>query len=622
MFSSPISTYMERSETLTRLRMDHGHHDNESRFPPEFEKSAPKNAKEMICWCLQRDPAKRPSAEDLLKSDLLPRKIEVEQRYLEEALELLNNPQTEGGMTQIVDALFDRPTPDIVELTFDTDTAVKANNIDNASQSLIRAVKDVRSNSITSNSITSMSNLSLVAATSALHRSRNAMNTGRGVGGKGMMKRARMRAAGVIAMTSASSAAVEGNLDGVLGSDPRIVSSICSRLENIFKYHGAVLLKAPLLRPRHSSSEIGLFAGGPAELLNRRGLVLTLSEDLTASFARAVGRGGSAASNIKRYDIGKVYHKAIAGGHPRESLEASFDIVQDDSSVRTTHFEAEALLVVSQAMSLSLHVPLALPFGTTAPMWYLRISHTRLADAIIEICEIRTDMLKKHVLNLFSQLTAPTPSSVFQFITATRRKRSMSRDISATRESLLDSFILEATEKYGLSKTSSERLSLFIKDCLPFPPKIGDALLKLKSTLSKLSKLENKETDVLRWYKRFEDAGRVVKHLQSLFETLKEASIVPTIDSPGTKTNGKRFSRPLFVSLDLGLRQKRRHFHGHLIFQCIAIPSDYFDQPYSDTLETNETFLSSSGPGIKIAEVRECVIFLIWRLASRTPFMF
>ena len=47
-----------------------------------------------------------------------------------EALELLSNPQSEGGLTQaIVDAIFLRKTSDIDEFTYDTDTAVKANNI-------------------------------------------------------------------------------------------------------------------------------------------------------------------------------------------------------------------------------------------------------------------------------------------------------------------------------------------------------------------------------------------------------------------------------------------------------------------------------------------------------------
>ena len=44
----------------------------------------------------------------------------------------------------------------------------------------------------------------------------------------------------------------------------------------------------------------------------------------------------------------------MAGGHPKESLEASFDIVQDEANCRGHQLEAEALLVVCQVMS---HVP-------------------------------------------------------------------------------------------------------------------------------------------------------------------------------------------------------------------------------------------------------------------------
>ena len=47
-----------------------------------------------------------------------------------EALELLRNPQAEGGVAQaIVDAIFSRKNSDIVEFTYDTDSAVKANSI-------------------------------------------------------------------------------------------------------------------------------------------------------------------------------------------------------------------------------------------------------------------------------------------------------------------------------------------------------------------------------------------------------------------------------------------------------------------------------------------------------------
>ena len=42
----------------------------------------------------------------------------------------------------------------------------------------------------------------------------------------------------------------------------------------------------------------------------------------------------------------------MAGGHPKESLEATFDIVQDEGSIRGHQLEAETLLSVSQVMTL------------------------------------------------------------------------------------------------------------------------------------------------------------------------------------------------------------------------------------------------------------------------------
>jgi hypothetical protein len=63
-----------------------------------------------------------------------------------------------------------------------------------------------------------------------------------------------------------------------------------------------------------------------------------------------VGRGGRAPSNLKRYDIAQVYHKSVAGGHPLEALEASFDIIQDGPDVKGHQLETEAIMVVCQVM--------------------------------------------------------------------------------------------------------------------------------------------------------------------------------------------------------------------------------------------------------------------------------
>lgn len=453
-----------------------------------------------------------------------------------------------------------------------------------------------------------MSNISTVAASSALNRARNASNIGKGIGVKGILKRSRIRMAGIIASSAAASIAIDGNLDGVIGKDPRVVEMITARLATIFKSHGAVHLKAPLLRPRYSSSDKTII-GGPAEVLNRRGVPLYLAEDLTGSFARAVGRGGQSTSSLKRYEIDRVYHKSISGGHPRTNMEASFDIIQDDSSLKSYFLEAEAITVASQAMSL-LEIPTSrdLPFGAQSPLWYLRLTHTRLADGILDICGIKEDALKRLCLRLFTELTAPTPNSLFEFVAPpARRKRSSSRELTlATRPEKLDEFLLAATEKNGLTKSAANRLRLLLQNCMPLPSNMNLAIKALKDGLTSISKNHDGKEPDTRWFKRLEDVVRILNNLENLSKTFQSVGITPLFDSrmEGSSTNNG-YNCPLFISLDLGLRQRRKHYHGQLFFQCIAIPSNYFDScrpSDGESFITNDTILSSSGKGIKVAE--------------------
>lgn len=80
---------MERSETLAKLRGDTSNSENngpensgstdckdylelrQNRFPDSFIGSTPENAQRIILWCLEQDPQKRPSSQELLKASLL-----------------------------------------------------------------------------------------------------------------------------------------------------------------------------------------------------------------------------------------------------------------------------------------------------------------------------------------------------------------------------------------------------------------------------------------------------------------------------------------------------------------------------------------------------------------------
>lgn len=96
------------------------------------------------------------------------------------------------------------------------------------------------------------------------------------------MKRAAQRVAGVFANAAAASAAIEGSFDGIHGADPKAVEYVKNKLISVFESHGAVHIRSPLLRPRpHYSVTVGV--SGPAEIMDRRGSILLLPEDLTVS---------------------------------------------------------------------------------------------------------------------------------------------------------------------------------------------------------------------------------------------------------------------------------------------------------------------------------------------------
>ena len=590
MFHPPFQTYMERAETLTRLRGDHASrvsignprtmasHDfcalAAERFTPNFISSTTEQCQRIILWCLEREPKSRPNAEDLLASELLPRKIELERRYLEEALELLTTSQSESYL-QIIDALFVRQQADVVEATFDTDVAVKANVRTDLTEDLMRAISEIRMGAVDIASLRTlaMNPCSFLAATYSLKRSRQAGKVGgfgKGIG----MKRSSQRTAGIYAMRAATSAAITGTMDGVLGSDPFVVETVCEKLKAIFHMHGASRLQNPLLRPRPNHSSGSSTTGGPAEVLSSRGVVLSLPEDLTVTFARAVSRGGSATSNLKRYDIDRVYHKSIAGGHPRECLEASFDIIHENIDVDL--LESEVIVVIAQAISF---LP---PYRNNtilngkevdAPIpWYLRLNHTRLSDCILDLCQIPLkETIRRSCFHMLTKFTSPTP----RLLSLTHNEK---QDEKKSRIERVSSSLDELVKKHGMPKSSAERFLAFVSKCVPLHHDISTSIEMLKQGLSEIRKVEPKLADPKR-LKRFEDAAKSLKSVKCLVELLEKMHVGPLLFRDKVDGSQLTLRRPLYLALDLGLRQRRKHYHGGSIFQAIVLPEDYFSSP-------------------------------------------
>jgi histidyl-tRNA synthetase len=314
-------------------------------------------------------------------------------------------------------------------------------------------------------------------------------------------------------------------------------------------------------------------------------------------FARAVARGGLAASSLKRYSFSNIYHNGVSGGQPRENREASFDIIQDDSSINGTYLEAETLLVVAQSMmAVQKKTPNSLPFDASIPVWYLKLTNTRLSDAILDICGIRGETLRSRCLNLMSDLSAPTPFVLFNSHDSQRRKRSMSRGDSGlkSRAERLEDFLAEARCDHGLSHSAANRFRGFLRHCLPLPTNINAALGILRDTMERMVMAHDHQDDA-RALRRFEDATRFTWHLERLVNLLNEIGFSSLVHSTSV-LSGNSLNRPLFLCLDLGMRQKRKQYHGGLFFQAIAIPSNFSPQDQDKMVDSSEI------SGLKIVE--------------------
>lgn len=246
------------------------------------------------------------------------------------------------------------------------------------------------------------------------------------------------------------------------------------------------------------------------------------------------------------------------------------------------------------------------------PLWFLRLTHTRLADAILELCGVpQKESLRKLCLQLFTRSSACAPGSLAQVFAVTKRARSNSfgRKDSNESESKEDMDVVRyldrVVESQGLPRVAADRLLVFLSsNCLPLPPDINDALDAIHESTGRLKLLDaKKKADSRKLKRNYEDIWRALSALRRLVRLMKSVGIAPIVGDAGStpKEDEARINRPLYISLDLGLRQRRKHFHGQTYFQAVLLPDSYFDN-LDAVIETNDVLLSDIGKGTKVAE--------------------
>jgi len=318
------------------------------------------------------------------------------------------------------------------------------------------------------------------------------------------------------------------------------------------------------------------------------------------SEARTVGRGGSATSNIKRFDIGKVYHKSLAGGHPRETLEASFDVVHEDTK-KIDLLEAEIIHVTSQIIALlPANDITTAPFDTKSQMWYLRLNNTRLADAILDLCGVPArEKLRQSCFHILTRFTSPAPHSLAD--RGRTRKDHPKHGAHGKDKAMekLSSLLTDAVANHGMPSSSAKKLSTLVEACLPrLSPDISEAIDTLQRAIVKVRSLDGSKLEPRRT-KRFEEAAKSLRSIRDLVAVLHSMNLGPQLNKD-SRDDSFPTCRPLYISLDLGLFQRRRHYHGGTIFQCVVLPDNFFEK--IDPNEHNEILISPTGRGIKIAE--------------------
>ncbi|XP_052437387.1 eIF-2-alpha kinase GCN2 isoform X1 [Carassius gibelio] len=121
----PMSTASERIFVLSQLRTE------SINFPEDFNENENEKQKKVISWLLTHDPALRPTAVELLKSDLLP-PPQMEESELHEVLQHTMANINGKSYRTMVNKLFSQNFSPVVNFTYDSDIHKGSFNLNTA----------------------------------------------------------------------------------------------------------------------------------------------------------------------------------------------------------------------------------------------------------------------------------------------------------------------------------------------------------------------------------------------------------------------------------------------------------------------------------------------------------
>lgn len=225
-------------------------------------------------------------------------------------------------------------------------------------------------------------------------------------------------------------------------------------------------------------------------------------------------------------------------------------------------------------------------------MWILRLTHTKLADAILDICGVPAkDSLRRACYHILTCCTAPPPSLLWSTNSEGKPFRGKKRKVNPKK--ICGGLIELAIQEHGLPNGAATRLRTFFNTgCLPLPLDIRDAINVLEDGTKKLRLIDEQQHHGSRRQKRYEDVARSLRSLRNCIDAIENMGI--KIESNKAGNYSEYF--PAYISLDLGLRQTEQHYHGQIYYQAIMLTEE------PESIASNDTLLSGDGKGVKFAE--------------------
>ncbi len=186
------------------------------------------------------------------------------------------------------------------------------------------------------------------------------------------------------------------------------------------------------------------------------------------------------------------------------------------------------------------------------------MSHSRLSDAILDLLFVpNSDTIRESILNIFTTCTACPPIELNNQQRHSGKYKRKAREIKAN---LLEFLDRQLSIHDNLPKNVAERIRLFVSHgSLPYPMNASKALDVILKSASKVMSSGGDQAKELS-KNCFQEVKRTINQLKQLLKAMEALGVVPAIQKQNEKFDGdEHISSPAYISIDLGLRQKRRH---------------------------------------------------------------